>query len=477
MKFSLPISKFYFALILFVLPLHAQKITTAEIDILQKNISKLEWSSGEYRKAISLQYSTIEKSKKIQYTEGEIRGYLALANAFGGIHRPKDSFRFLNIAEQKLKNYDNPALKSRLYYLYGTYYFRLELQQEAIHNFNRSLSFTREIKDKELADKLRYDIYDWKRASFESLNMMDSVYSNERKCMASPKPMLFITISGRHLNKNQIDSAEYYIQKANELVMAKKAPIEGKSNVLRAYGKLYIKKGKYETALKYLSQSLEITHKMHFKKRDLETYKLMCEAYKGLNNIQKENEYLAKYTVLNDSLALAEKKQAYLPLEKLLSDQNEENKNDRNRLYYIIAAIITICTAVIFMLLRIFRKKEKENTSLIHQQAQETDILKKKLEIPVEELVQLAIRDDPSFLIKFKELYSDFYINLQSEFPQLTLNDMKFLALVKLKFSNKEIAEYAHMSIRTVESKKYRLRKKINLNSEIDFNKWILNRR
>ncbi|PWW27110.1 hypothetical protein [Chryseobacterium sp. AG844] len=81
--------------------------------------------------------------------------------------------------------------------------------------------------------------------------------------------MLYITIASRHLNKNEIDSAEYYINKANDLVVAKKAPIEEKSNVLRTYGNLYIKKGEFKKALEYLFKSLEITKRMNFQKRDL----------------------------------------------------------------------------------------------------------------------------------------------------------------------------------------------------------------
>lgn len=211
----------------------------------------------------------------------------------------------------------------------------------------------------------------------------------------------------------------------------------------------------------------------------METYKLLYEAYGNMDNLQKENEYMGKYTALNDSLILAEKKQSYLPLkelEKRLSDQNEQNKKNRYSFYYIIAAIIAISTITILILTKIFTKKEKEKNNIIDQKLNETDDLKKKLAVPIEDVVHLAIDDDPCFLIKFKELYSDFYNNLLSEFPHLTNNDMKFLALIKLKFSNKEIAEYAHISIRTVESKKYRLRKKIGLDPDVDFNKWVINR-
>lgn len=108
-------------------------------------------------------------------------------------------------------------------------------------------------------------------------------------------------------------------------------------------------------------------------------------------------------------------------------------------------------------------------------EANEIIISEKNTNPSVDEIVQHAINGDPAFILKFSEYYPDFYNNLRFNYSKLTLNDMKFIAYVKLKFSNKEIARYGNMSIRTVESKKYRLRKKLRLSSDTDFNQWVWN--
>ncbi|WP_449397816.1 helix-turn-helix transcriptional regulator [Chryseobacterium wanjuense] len=105
----------------------------------------------------------------------------------------------------------------------------------------------------------------------------------------------------------------------------------------------------------------------------------------------------------------------------------------------------------------------------------ENDIQGKQLNTSDDDIIQLAINDDPTFMMKFREHYSEFYNNMTTSYTALTVNDMKFIAYVRLKFSNKEIAQYGNMSIRTVESKKYRLRKKLNLSPDTDFNQWIWN--
>ncbi len=103
----------------------------------------------------------------------------------------------------------------------------------------------------------------------------------------SPKPMLFITIADRNLKKGRIDSAEYYINKANNLIKPLDAPMEGRCNVLKGLWKLYIAKKEYGKSLQYLFKALTIAKKMSFKIREKESYKLIYEAYRGEKNIEK----------------------------------------------------------------------------------------------------------------------------------------------------------------------------------------------
>ncbi|WP_165601912.1 LuxR C-terminal-related transcriptional regulator [Chryseobacterium contaminans] len=342
-----------------------------------------------------------------------------------------------------------------------------------MEKFNKALEVAKRISDEKARQKRQYSAYDWKRSCFHFLGLMDSVYSNERKCMKSPMPMLFITIAGRHFQNKNIDSAEYYINKANHLLLTKKNPLEGKANVLRAYGRLYIEKKDYKKSLHYLLNSLEITRKSGFRKRTLETYKLLATAYKCLYNIQKENEYLLKYTQLNDSLRENERIALNSSVEDILNSQQDHDTSASKNFYYGFAGIILVSAAIIIMLNNIYKARQKIQDNAINEKILESDMLRRKLDGLHQEVVQLAIKSDPSFIHKFREAYSEFYNNLTTENPGLTANDILFCAFIKLNFSNKEIAEYAHLSIRTVESKKYRLKKKLGISAEMDLNKWI----
>ena len=63
----------------------------------------------------------------------------------------------------------------------------------------------------------------------------------------------------------------------------------------------------------------------------------------------------------------------------------------------------------------------------------------------------------------FEEVYPDFYQNLISINNSLTQNDLKLCACIRLNQTSKEIALRMGVSTRTIESQKYRLKKKLGL--------------
>ena len=70
---------------------------------------------------------------------------------------------------------------------------------------------------------------------------------------------------------------------------------------------------------------------------------------------------------------------------------------------------------------------------------------------------------DKDFLKKVKELH-----------PELTSNDLRLCAYLRLNLSSKEIAPLLNISVKSVEVKRYRLRKKMNLPHENNLNEYLI---
>lgn len=63
----------------------------------------------------------------------------------------------------------------------------------------------------------------------------------------------------------------------------------------------------------------------------------------------------------------------------------------------------------------------------------------------------------------FNNADKDFLKKIKSTHPELTANDLRLCAYLRLNLSSKEIAPLLNISVRSVEVKRYRLRKKLNL--------------
>ncbi|MEL6560799.1 MAG: 7TM diverse intracellular signaling domain-containing protein [Bacteroidota bacterium] len=65
----------------------------------------------------------------------------------------------------------------------------------------------------------------------------------------------------------------------------------------------------------------------------------------------------------------------------------------------------------------------------------------------------------------FENVHPDFFSKIEINFPNLSLNDHRLLAFMKMKLSNKEIAVITNVTRRAVEQSKRRLKKKLGIES------------
>ena len=78
------------------------------------------------------------------------------------------------------------------------------------------------------------------------------------------------------------------------------------------------------------------------------------------------------------------------------------------------------------------------------------------------------------FLIKFEQKHHNFFKTLKECYPQLTTNDLRLCACLKLNMDTKDIASLMNLSIRAIENNRYRLRKKLDLKPAQNLNDFFL---
>ncbi len=63
-------------------------------------------------------------------------------------------------------------------------------------------------------------------------------------------------------------------------------------------------------------------------------------------------------------------------------------------------------------------------------------------------------------------MHTDFYKKLNEQFPNLSANEKKLCAFLKLNMSTKDIGSITYQSVKSISVARSRLRKKLNIESE-----------
>lgn len=72
------------------------------------------------------------------------------------------------------------------------------------------------------------------------------------------------------------------------------------------------------------------------------------------------------------------------------------------------------------------------------------------------------------FQTNFDRIHENFFRILKSRYPELTSNDLRLCALLRLNLSSKDISNMMNISLRGIEGARYRLRKRLNIPTEQD---------
>ncbi len=87
----------------------------------------------------------------------------------------------------------------------------------------------------------------------------------------------------------------------------------------------------------------------------------------------------------------------------------------------------------------------------------------------------ISSEDDwAKFQANFDRIHENFFRHLHRDYPDLTSNDLRFCAYLRLNLSSKDIAHLMNITLKGVEVARYRIRKKINLPSQKSLTEFMI---
>ncbi|WP_299181717.1 LuxR C-terminal-related transcriptional regulator [uncultured Chryseobacterium sp.] len=90
-----------------------------------------------------------------------------------------------------------------------------------------------------------------------------------------------------------------------------------------------------------------------------------------------------------------------------------------------------------------------------------------------DEILTLAKKNSPRLVNKFRLVYPEFFEKIIAIQPNLKNSELIFCVYLKLNLTTKEIATYMYVTPKAIQNRKNRLRKKLNIASDVDIYQWF----
>jgi tetratricopeptide (TPR) repeat protein len=285
------------------------------------------------------------------------------------------------------------------------------------------------------------------------------------------------------------------------------------ASTLNDLGLSYLQQKDYGKAEKSFLESAEISRQYDFKRFLINSLDYLSRLYHESGQYQKAFNSLYQYVMLKDSVFNAEsqKKVAEFNAKYELDKRQQENEllrknhelSEKRHTVIILIFSLSGLFLVVLLMAMIIRLKGNQNRRLITEK--ENEKLKIDLEVRNKELTYnamciiknnetvakmaesiedaLASGEDHSnlnrvirqlqnierdknwteFEMRFTQIHEQFYHKLNNTFPDLTPNEKKLCAFLKLNMSTKDIAAITHQSVHSLNVARTRLRKKLKI--------------
>lgn len=262
---------------------------------------------------------------------------------------------------------------------------------------------------------------------------------------------------------------------------------------LKELSKLYEKQGNYKKSLECLQQSLRISDslfnhdsedKLLRQKADFDLYRTQSEKALTENELALElaNSKISNIVTLFlvilliiVSYILVRGLRKQYKINKQLHSRIEgiqnDDKNMRHELQEEIETKSRELTSTSLLIVKfnelsyLLGKKLKILKANLSQRSKEMDVIKE-----MEELISQFISQHS--LEQFKQYYeqvpAEFYEQLDIRYPDLTMGEKRICALISMNMSSKEIALLTGKNISAIEVTKSRIRKKMNIGSDVN---------
>ena len=478
-------------------------------------LANLYGNSGDLKQAVAFGQRALDLAGKLKSDEGYVGAAMVLGyvyDALGDYERSTELF--FTCLKMSEKMADRKRISRSLYGM-GYSCFSQNNFPKALEYYQEALAISRELRDTASIAGCLNNI----SAVYGSLNDTQYIERYVREAVAINLKMNNLhwvsinygNLGSYFMERKRYDSALAYFQKANEIAVTiqNAAQMAASSFHLANY---YVVTGDPDTGLKWALDALNLGTRFGLKKNVYETALLLRDIHLQENNLAQAYHFDTLRYMMKDSLDLDANNTLLSRLElqyELEKSAQEKRLEEQKRLAVTVIIMVTLIAVIIIMVLLYIRHRLKAKYYRLEKEKLEAELdfrnkelasnvmsLMKKNEILSEitqrllDLQQKAAREETrsaiehiagdlqksmevgiweEFELRFRQVHTDFYDKLLRKYPDLSPNEQKLCAFLRLNMTNKEISELTGQSIKALETARYRLRIKFGLsNSQVN---------
>lgn len=392
----------------------------------------------------------------------------------------------------------------------GYIYFEQENYDKALEYYSQSLEIAREINDEVGISRGLNNVaavYGNKGEfnNFESY-IREAVKINKQIGRKLWEGINYLNLGVINRDTKNYDTAYYYYKKADH-IFTELNNIPKIVSVNIGLSKYFSETKNQEKSLYHAMFAYNISQTNRLKKSIFESAKRLHEIYTKQNDLSNAYKYSSIEYQMKDSLDIEKSMTRLSQLELLyefekLNQEKKLKQQKRDYTYTIIGTSLLFILVVTIILLVALQQIKAKNTIIEKKQLEnELELRNKELTSNVMSLMKkneilseiadklMDIRDEAvkdetksaikkiagelqkstddeiwdEFEVRFKQVHSVFYEKLIQQFPNLSPNEQRLCAFLRLNMTTKEISELTGQRIGTLEIARSRLRKKLNI--------------
>ena len=450
------------------------------------NIGSIYFKNGDLEKAEEKYNQALDIFKSLKNKEDSQNGINTTESNLGLIDEQKGEFieaekKYLKIYERRLQNEKHEDIVYSLSQLIAINFLKGD-KKSAENKLDELHQYYEKNKDLYNSKSLFTRNYGYGYVVYGAYNQSIKKYKKAIKYFDISKDILkdfpteLISLGSRfaecYLGAGDLDKAEAVAKKNLKIKNISEAEKRYNYNVLE---KVYLKKGLNSELLK-VKDSLILITSGGSNSKILKTLNDLDTQIKISNSVRELNESKIRYNTYLYILIICTILLFFSLITIRINFNYQKEKGDRLELEK-------------FAIKNELEKKNRELMSKSNFILQRNDYLKKlqkKFEdSKVEEKSIKRLSKELNMVISSEKTYQDFdnmFIEVYPEFykslnqiNKLSKTDLRLASYIKMNHSNDEIAQISGVSVRTIESQRYRLSKKLKLDKGGDLNSFIYN--